>query len=272
MTTNMTGGGNLTKLGQTLNNLKAAGRKGLIVYITAGCPDYPASLAAVLAAAAAGADVVEVGMPFSDPLADGPVIQKAAAFALKAGATTAKTLDMIRQIGRQSAVPLAVMTYTNTVLQYDAAKFARDFAAAGACGLIVPDMPFEESGMLAPACAANGLDLIQFIAPTSTASRIAAICQKASGFLYLISNTGVTGVRDISYSSLEGTISAVRQHTAVPVAIGFGIGSPEAARAAARHADAVIVGSAVVERLMSGGAGAVGEFVAALRRALDERG
>jgi len=159
MTTNMTGGGNLTKLGQTLNNLKAAGRKGLIVYITAGCPDYPASLAAVLAAAAAGADVVEVGMPFSDPLADGPVIQKAAAFALKAGATTAKTLDMIRQIGRQSAVPLAVMTYTNTVLQYDAAKFARDFAARFG---VRPDYAaahaYESARMLAAAIRAAGLN------------------------------------------------------------------------------------------------------------------
>lgn len=258
------------KLAKTLVDLRDAKRKGLIVYVTAGCPDYETTVKAVLAAAEAGADVIEIGLPFSDPMADGPVIQKAAALALQAGATTAKTVELIRSIRQYCQVPLVVMTYVNTVLQYGVDRFAREFSEAGLNGIIVPDLPVEESGLIEAACQANGLDTIQLAAPTSTGERIAAICGKTSGFLYCVSSTGVTGIRDIDYRPVVEVIRQVRQYSSIPVAIGFGIGSPEAARTAARYADAVIVGSAVMELLMNEGVPAVSEFVGALRSALDE--
>lgn len=256
---------------QILNNKKKGGNKGLIVYLTAGCPDYTASLEAILAAAAAGADIIEIGLPFSDPMADGPVIQKAAAMALSAGATTGKTLELVKNVRQRSTVSLAIMTYLNPVLQYGIERFTREFSAAGVSGLIIPDLPLEESEFLEPACAASGIELIRFVAPTSDAGRIAATCQKAEGFLYCVSSTGVTGMREVDYGSLQGTVDAVRRHSDIPVAIGFGIASPAAAKAAAQYADAVIVGSAVMQRLMEQSPLAVREFVGELRRALDER-
>ena len=259
------------KLTKTLEDLQHANRKGLIVYITAGCPDYETTVKAVLAAAEAGADVIEIGLPFSDPMADGPVIQKAAALALQAGATTAKAVELIRSIRQHSQVPLVVMTYVNTVLQYGVDRFAREFSEAGLNGIIVPDLPVEESDLIETACQANSLDTIQLAAPTSTGERIAAICGKTSGFLYCVSSTGVTGIRDIDYRPVAEVIRQVRQYSSIPAAIGFGIGSPVAARTAARYADAVIVGSAVMERLMNEGLPAVTEFVGAVRSALDER-
>lgn len=258
------------KLAKTLEDLQKENRKGLIVYLTAGCPDYETTGKAVLAAAEAGADVIEIGLPFSDPMADGPVIQKAAALALQAGATTARTVELIRSIRQQCQVPLVVMTYVNTVLQYGVDRFAREFSEAGLNGIIVPDLPVEESELIAAACYANSLNTIQLAAPTSTGERIAAICSKSSGFLYCVSSTGVTGIRDIDYRPVGEVIRQVRQYSSIPAAIGFGIGSPEAARNAARYADAVIVGSAVMELLMNEGVPAVSEFVGALRSALDE--
>lgn len=262
----------MTQLMKVLNDCKTNGRKALIVYITAGFPDYQTTVEAVLTAAAAGADVVEIGMPFSDPMADGPVIQKAATEALKAGATTEQTLNAICEIRKTSTIPLAIMTYINIVLQYGKAKFINDFSAAGIDGLIVPDMPIEECDILQSDCDEAKLNLIQLIAPTSTPQRIGAICAKANGFVYCVSNTGVTGVRNIDYSSIGKVIEIVRRQTATPVAIGFGIGSPEAACQAAQYADGVIVGSAVVQRLMDGGVPAVGEFVGKIRQALDKEG
>ncbi len=262
----------MTQLMQVLNDCKTNGRKALIVYITAGYPDYQTTVAAVLAAAAAGADVVEIGMPFSDPMADGPVIQKAATAALKAGATTEQTLKAIREIRKTSTIPLVIMTYINIVLQYGKAKFINNFSAAGIDGLIIPDMPIEECDILQAECNETKLNLIQLAAPTSTAQRIGKICAKASGFIYCVSNTGVTGVRSVDYSSIGDVIKIIRQHSNLPTAIGFGIGSPEAACQAAQYADAVIVGSAVVQRLTDGGVPAVGNFVAEIRHVLDKEG
>lgn len=260
------------KLAKVLECLQNANRKGLVVYFTAGCPDYETTAKAVLAAVTAGADVIEIGMPFSDPMADGPVIQKAATQALKAGATTGNTLELIRQIRQHSQVPLVVMTYVNTVLQYGVEHFARDFSEAGVDGIIVPDLPIEESGLIEAACRQNSLDTIQLVAPTSTGERIAVICEKTSGFLYCVSSTGVTGIRDIDYRPVGEVIRKVRDHSSIPVAIGFGIGSPQAACMAAQYADAVIVGSAVMQRLMDEGVQSVSEFVGAVRKALDAGG
>lgn len=261
----------MTALGETLLKLRENGRKGLIVYFTAGYPNYDITAEAVVAAAEAGADIIEIGLPFSDPMADGPVIQKAATEALAQGATTAGALQMIHSIQERSAVPLAVMTYFNTVLQYGIDKFTADFAQAGVSGLIIPDLPAEECSIIVSDCRAAGLDFIQFVAPTSTEERIESICSQAGGFLYCISTTGVTGVRDIDYSTIGQVISKVRRYTAVPVAIGFGIGSGPAACAAAQHADAVIIGSAVMELLRDGGVETVRKFVREMRNALDDR-
>jgi tryptophan synthase alpha chain len=259
----------MSRIAQRFEELQKKGRKGLIVYVTAGCPDFNATLDAILAAEQAGADIIEIGIPFSDPMADGPVIQKAAQIALKGGATTAKALHLIRQIRLHSQVPLVVMTYVNTVLQYGPEAFTRDFAEAGLDGLIVPDLPSEEALLLEPACRQDGLDLIQFVAPTTSAERAAAVCRQASGFIYAISSTGVTGVRDVNYQPINQVMTTVRQHTQTPLAIGFGIGTPEAATTAAAYADAVIVGSAIMERLMDGGVSAVAALTGALRQALD---
>ena len=258
------------KLAERLQNCKAAGRKGLIIYITAGYPDFDTTLQAVKAVEAAGADVVEIGLPFSDPMADGPIIQKAAAEALAAGATVAKTLELITRLTQETTIPLAIMTYYNIVLQYGIEKFAADFANAGISGLILPDLPIEESAAAAAACCQSGIDLINFVAPTTTPERLSPICRQASGFLYCISNTGVTGVRQIDYSLLAPLLAQVREKTGVPLAIGFGIGTPEAACQAAKQADAVIVGSAIVDRLGKQGVAEVQAFTAALRRALDQ--
>ena len=260
----------MSLLTDRLGELKKQGRKGLIVYLTAGYPGMDITLEAVLAAAEAGADLVEIGIPFSDPIADGPVIQKAATLALKAGATTAKTLELIRRIRSRSSVPLAVMTYINTILSYGPEEFVRDAKVAGVDGIIVPDLPPEEAGLLAGNCSAGDVALIKFVAPTSTADRIKTICQGAEGFIYCISTTGVTGVRAVDYSAVAAAISQVRANTDLPVAIGFGIGGPEAARAAAEHADAVIIGSAIIEQLTSDGVDGVRRLVGSIRQGLDK--
>lgn len=252
------------------NQIKSSGRKGLIVYVTAGYPDYTITLEAIKAVEAAGADLIEIGLPFSDPMADGPIIQYAATQALAGGATVAKTLDMLSGLKQEISIPLAVMTYYNLVMQYGIDKFIQDFSQAGVCGLIVPDLPLEEAVSVESACRNTGVDLISFIAPTTTPDRLKTICQQARGFIYCVSSTGVTGVRQIDYSNLEPLLNKVRQETDIPLAIGFGIGSPEAACRAAQQADAVIVGSAVMERLKLQGVNAIQDFVAALRQALDK--
>lgn len=261
----------MSRIAEKFTELQAKKRKGLIVYLSAGYPDYETTLQAVKAAEAAGADMIELGIPFSDPMADGPVIQKASTQALTAGATTGKTLELIRRIRLQSTIPLAVMTYVNIILHVGVEKFMADFSAAGLDGVIVPDVPAEESDLLDIPCKAAGLDFIHFAAPTTTADRIQTICQKASGFLYCISTTGVTGVRHVDYSAIAKVIAAVRQETQVPLAIGFGIGSGEAAREAARYADAVIVGSAIVQALGEQGIEGVRSLTQSIRQGLDEQ-
>jgi len=248
------------------------GQKGLIVYLTAGYPDMETTFQAVLAAAEAGADLIEIGIPFSDPIADGPVIQKAATEAIRAGATTEKALELIRKIREHTGVPIAAMTYCNTILHYGIKAFMSDFGAAGMNGVIVPDLPLEETDLLLETCKEHAIDLIQFVAPTSTPERIQAVTQVASGFLYCISTTGVTGVQEVDYRPIAAAIETVRTKTRIPAAIGFGIGSPAAARQAARYADAVIVGSAVVSTLGTSGVEGVRKLVRSIRAELDREG
>lgn len=260
----------MSRIQAVLANLKKQGRKGLISYVTAGCPDYSTTLEAVGKIQQAGADIVEIGIPFSDPMADGPVIQKAATIALRAGATTKKNLELIENIRLKSDIPLVVMTYINTILNYGVDDFVAAFAKAGIDGIIVPDMPIEECAILELSCQKNGIDLIHFAAPTTTRARIETVCHKAVGFLYCISNTGVTGVHDVDYSEINAVIGVIRENSEIPTAIGFGIGTPEAAIRAACKADAVIVGSAIMNKLMDNGADSAAGLIADIRQTLDK--
>ncbi|MBC8014748.1 MAG: tryptophan synthase subunit alpha [Sporomusaceae bacterium] len=260
----------MSRIAERFTLLKAKGRKGFIAYVTAGYPDTAGTAEAVQVLEAAGADVIELGIPFSDPMADGPVIQKAATLALQAGITTPKILELVRTIRETSQIPLVIMTYTNTILNMGVEKFVRSFADAGLDGIIVPDLPLEESQLLSQVCRQAGIDLIQLVAPTTPKERLVKICQKAQGFVYCVSNTGVTGVREVDYSQIAPVIEIVRCQTDVPPAIGFGIGSTQGAQQAAKHADAVIVGSAIMQRFMDEGIDSVRTFAKSIRQALDE--
>ncbi|HWR39050.1 MAG TPA: tryptophan synthase subunit alpha [Patescibacteria group bacterium] len=259
----------MSRITRTLQNLKKNGKKGLIVYITGGYPDMNTTFQAVQAAAKAGADVVEIGIPFSDPMADGPVIQKAASAALEAGASVETIITTVKYLRQYTEVPLALMTYFNPVLQAGMENFIRSSLLAGVDGLIVPDLPLEENAVLAEPCEQEGMDLISFIAPTTTAERLEPLCCQGSGFIYCISNTGVTGAKEVDYSALEPLIGAARKYTDLPIAIGFGVSSPAAAAEAVRCADAVIVGSAVMQKLMDEGVEGMETFIAELRAAID---
>lgn len=260
----------MSRITERFELLKGKGRKAFIAYVTAGYPDAAGTLQAVHVLEAAGADIIELGIPFSDPMADGPVIQKAATMALQAGITTPKILELVRAIRHTSQVPLVVMTYVNSILNVGVEKFVRSFAAAGLDGLIVPDLPLEESELLSQVCQQAGVDLIQFVAPTTPQKRLVQICQKAKGFVYCVSNTGVTGVREVDYSAIAKVIDVVRGETRVSSAIGFGIGSPGGAKQAAKYSDGVIVGSAIMQRLMDEGIDSVEDFAKSIRQALDE--
>ncbi len=207
----------------------------------------------VLAMVEAGADIVELGLPFSDPLADGPVIQQAVQRALEGGFRLKQAFELVAVLRRDIQTPLLFMTYFNPVMQYGLDRFVQDAAAAGLDGLIVPDLPVEESGPLASVCAAAGLHLIPLVAPTTTDSRLRRIVSQAGGFIYCVSLTGVTGEREKLSSRLSEMVGRLRPLTNVPLAAGFGISTPEQAREAAQVADGVIVGSALVKLIGQGG-------------------
>src|SRR5262245_30479777 len=237
-------------------------RAALMPYLMGGYPDPATSLAAGLAAADSGADLIELGIPFSDPLADGPVIHAAATDALAAGVTPHGVLARCEQVAAR--VPVGMMGYANIVITARASAFALRAAAAGASGLIVPDLPHDEAGEVRAACDAEGLALVPLVAPTTTPERIAAIGADARGFVYTVSLTGTTGERDRLPEDLSETVERVRAAADVPVAVGFGISTPEQARTVAEVADGVIVGSRVVRAAGEGGAAAVGSVVAEL--------
>jgi tryptophan synthase alpha chain len=265
------------RLGATLAALKARGRKALVTYTMLGDPELDTSLAVAKAMAAAGADALELGVPFSDPLADGPVIQAAGQRALRGGFRLDRAWEVLAELRRSTACPLALMTYVNPVLQRGYATFAAEAARAGADALVVPDLPLEESRSLGEACREHGLDLVLFVAPTSTERRVAAVAGAASGFIYCISVAGVTGPRADSLARVPATVARVRRYTDLPVLVGFGIDSPAKAAAAAQVADGVIVASWIVQALAELGPDAgperrarrAAEMVASLRAALD---
>ena len=260
----------MTRLEDTLKKLKEEHKKGLFIYIMAGAPDVETTLEAVRAAEKAGADVIELGLAFSDPLADGPVIQKAGMSAIKSGMTTKKFMDLVRKIREESSIPLIGMGYINTMLHYGLAAFTSDAKAAGLDALIVPDLPHEESAELKGFCQAKQLHLIEFVTPNTVEARVRETCASADGFIYCVSVNGVTGVRKIDYSQINDVVQMVRKDTQVPLAVGFGIGSPETALEASAEADAVIVGSAVVSRLEKGDIAGAADLIASIRKALDK--
>lgn len=244
--------------------------KAFIPFITCGDPDLETTKALVKAMADAGADLIELGIPFSDPTAEGPVIQEANLRALTAGVTTDKIFDMVRSLRKSISIPLVFMTYANVVFSYGTARFVQNAAQAGMDGLILPDVPFEERGEFAPACEKYGMDFISLIAPTSR-ERIARIAGEARGFVYCVSSLGVTGVRGGISADVSSMVEEVRAVSGVPTAVGFGISTPEQAEAMARISDGVIVGSAIVKLIAQHGKEAVphvAEYVRAMKAAV----
>lgn len=220
--------------------------KAFIPFVTAGDPNLEVTKEIILAMEKAGADLIEIGIPFSDPVAEGVVIQAADERALKAGTTTDKIFDMVAKVRKESNIPLAFMTYINPVYVYGVDKFCKKAAELGVDALIIPDVPYEEKNEVAPFCDKYGIDLISFIAPTSH-DRIKTIAKKAQGFVYCVSSMGVTGVRQKITTNLGEMTSLVQEVTNVPAAIGFGISTPQQAQEMAQYADGVIVGSAIVK-------------------------
>ncbi len=229
---------------------KAAGRAALMPYCTLGFPTPEISPAVLRAIAASGADLVELGLPFSDPLADGPTIQHSTQAALRAGMTTARCLEMVAEL-RQAGIllPLLLMGYCNPILAYGAGRFVADAAQAGADGLIVPDLPPEEAEALEQACRASSLALAYLLPPNASLERMRLVASRCTGFLYLVSLTGVTGARQQLPPDLAVFIRQVRGVTSLPLAVGFGISTPQQARAVGELADGVIVGSALIDAI-----------------------
>jgi tryptophan synthase alpha chain len=239
----------------------------LMPYLMGGYPDLAGSVECGLAAAEAGADLIELGVPFSDPLADGPVIHTAGTEALRNGVHVHDVLGVAREISSQ--VPVVLMVYSNPILKRGAERFVDEAAAAGAAGLIVPDLPFDEADAVRGACDAAGLALVPLVAPTTTSERLAEIGREARGFVYTVSLSGTTGERDALAPELADTVARVRAATDVPVAVGFGISTAEHARHVGAIADGVIVGSRIVRAAGEGGAEAVGAVVRELGTGLE---
>ena len=255
-----------------MSNIRKAFENGkaFIAFITCGDPDLDTTAAAVRAAADNGADLIELGIPFSDPTAEGPVIQGANFRALKDGITTDKIFTFVKNLRQDVHVPMVFMTYANVVFSYGTERFLSTCRDIGIDGLILPDLPYEEKDEFLPLCQEHGVDLISLIAPTSE-NRIAMIAREAQGFLYIVSSLGVTGTRSEIKTDLASIVKVVREHTNIPCAIGFGISTPEQARKMAELSDGAIVGSAIVKLLERYGRDApehIGEYVKSMKDAL----
>ncbi|MBQ6321606.1 MAG: tryptophan synthase subunit alpha [Lachnospiraceae bacterium] len=244
--------------------------KAFIPFITCGDPDLETTARVVRSAQAAGADLIELGIPFSDPTAEGPVIQEANLRALNGGVTTDRIFDLVRELRKDVTVPLVFMTYANVVFSYGTERFVKTCKEAGIDGIILPDVPFEEKEDFDPICRQYGIDLISLIAPTSE-GRIAEIASHASGFIYIVSSLGVTGTRSEITTDIGSMVKLVRQNTDIPCAVGFGISNPEQAAKMAGLSDGAIVGSAIIKIIKANGKNAaepVGEFIRSMKEAL----
>ncbi len=246
------------------------GGKAFIPFVTCGDPDLETTGKIVREMAANGADLIELGIPFSDPTAEGPVIQGANIRALSGGVTTDKIFDFVRELRKDVSVPLVFMIYANVVFSYGAERFISTCQQIGIDGIILPDLPFEEKDEFLPICRQYGVDLISLIAPTS-ADRVAMIAKDADGFIYIVSSLGVTGERSQITTDISKLVSVIRENTDIPCAVGFGISSPEQAKSMSQYADGVIVGSAIVRKIAQHGkdsAKPVGEFVKQMKDAI----
>ncbi len=255
----------MTEIAKAFENKKA-----FIPFITCGDPDLETTAKIVREAVANGADLIELGIPFSDPTAEGPVIQGANIRALKGGVTTDKVFDLVRELRKDVAIPMVFMTYANVVFSYGGDKFISTCKEIGINGLILPDLPYEEKEEFLPLCRKYGVDLISLIAPTSE-NRIAMIAKEADGFIYLVSSLGVTGTRSEINTDLKSIVYVIRQNTSVPCAIGFGISTPAQAKKMADIADGAIVGSAIIKIIEQYGKDApryVGEYVKSMKDAI----
>ncbi len=258
----------MSRLSDRLVQVRAGGEKALVCYVMAGDPSLKATADIVVALAEAGVDAIELGIPFSDPLADGPTIQAAAFRSLEGGTTLPKVLETLRSIRQRTQVPVILMTYFNPILRYGVERFARDAADAGADGAILTDLIPEEAGEWVAAARGAGVDTVFLLAPTSTPERVRVVSDLARGFVYCVSRTGVTGARDDVPVDVSGLVASVRAATDTPALIGFGISSPDQVRRIGAMADGVVVGSALVSLIARSGAdapGAAQEFAAALK-------
>ena len=257
-----------------MNRIKSAfeNKKAFIPFITCGDPDLETTEKLIKAAEENGADLIELGIPFSDPTAEGPVIQAANIRALSAGTTTDKVFDMVKRVRETVKVPLVFMTYANVVYSYDAEKFMQRCVECGIDGLILPDLPYEERDEFAPVCKQYGIALIPLIAPTSH-DRIAMIAKEAEGFIYVVSSLGVTGVRSEIKTDIGAIVKVIRKNTDIPCAVGFGISTPEQAKKMADLSDGAIVGSAVIKLMAQYGKDSpkyVGEYVKSMKQGITE--
>jgi len=240
----------VSRIAARFASLRDEGRGALIPFLEAWDPDAATSMALLRGMPAAGADLIEIGMPFTDPMADGPTIQLAGRRALKAGATLARTLAMVREFRREDdATPVILMGYLNPILSYDPERFCQDAAAAGVDGLIVVDLPTEEADLLLPLASARGLDVIRLVAPTTDDARMPLVLHGSSGFVYYVSITGITGTRSATAEDLAANMPRIRRVSDLPVAVGFGVRTPEQAAAVARVADGAVVASALIDTL-----------------------
>ncbi|MBO6196177.1 MAG: tryptophan synthase subunit alpha [Butyrivibrio sp.] len=255
----------MSNIGKAFENKKA-----FIAFITCGDPDLETTVEVVKEAVKNGADLIELGIPFSDPTAEGPTIQGANLRALTGGVTTDKIFDMVKELRKDVSVPMVFMTYANVVFSYGAERFIKTCSEIGIDGIILPDLPYEEKEEFHPVCAKYGVDLISLIAPTSE-NRIARIAKDAEGFIYVVSSLGVTGTRSEIKTDLESIVKAIRENTDVPCAIGFGISRPEQAKKMADISDGAIVGSAIIKIIEKYGKDSpkyVGEYVKSMKDAI----
>lgn len=264
---------NMTSVSDCFKSLKSRSQCALIPFITAGDPDLKTTAEALRVLDKSGADMIELGVPYSDPLADGPTIQAAATRALQKGVRWDNVLEMIKDVAPQLKAPLILFTYYNPILNRGIEAFLKEIAEAGVQGLVVPDLPLEEAESLIKPAAAIGIEVILLVAPTSPKERIEAIAHQSQGFIYLVSVTGVTGMRTQIESRVQDILQQMRTVTDKPIGVGFGISEPEQAKQVKDWgADAVIVGSAVVKRLAEGtpaeGLAAIGEFCQSLKAAI----
>jgi tryptophan synthase alpha chain len=251
--------------------LAAQGRVALIPYVTCGFPDEASTLPLLEALADAGADVIELGIPFSDPLADGPAIQRSSFIALERGMTLKRALELLREFRARRDTPVVVFTYLNPVMRYGVEAFCRDAQAAGAQGLLLTDLPLGSDPDLERTVSASGLELVRLVAPTTPEQRIQSVAEAGRGFLYYISRTGVTGARAELPPELAAEVKAVKARSPLPVAVGFGISTSAQAAAVAGVADGVVVGSALITMVETEGVEGARRFVADMRRAMDEK-